>query len=39
MPDLVGVFRQLNPFELGFAGVVKKTELDLGGMCRKQVRS
>jgi hypothetical protein len=32
VPDLVGEFRQLDPFDLHLPGVVEETELDLGGM-------
>ncbi len=35
MVDLVGVFRQLDPFEFFLAGGVEDAQLDLGGVRRK----
>ncbi len=36
MPDLVGVFRQLDPLQLRLAFVVEEAELDLGGVGGEQ---
>jgi len=36
VPNFVGIFGKLDPFELGFAGIIEQAELDLGGMARKK---
>src|SRR3569833_1194503 len=36
VPDLVGIFGQLDPFDLGLAGIVEQAKLDLGRIRGKQ---
>jgi hypothetical protein len=36
MVDLISIFRQEDTFDLGVAGCIEQTDLDLGGMRRKQ---
>jgi hypothetical protein len=36
VPDFIGVFGQLDAFDLFLSAVIEEAELDLGGMSRKQ---
>ncbi len=36
VPDLIGVFRQLDALDLAATATLEQAQLDLGGVCRKQ---